>query len=603
MNFKHIEPNFKSKRWLLYCLNQGYSQRQMANLCNVSPITIRAWLKKYDIKWRSISESLICQSQEVSERSTKSWESAEKRKAHSVKMKQVLSTRKQELSIAAKKNWESNRDSIIAGIQLAAKNPKRNLKISNSLKAKWESNEYKQAVSLAIKLLWQDTEFKSKIITQLRSSCNTPEYSAIIIKRWQDPEYRNTIIKTIRDRLNDPEFIKMKSNISKSLWNDIEYRKSQQINKKASNVKVSQTISQLWKDDDYRAKHQTGINIDKFIAMSFARYSDKFNYDSTRFISWADKINVKCNICKKERLVQPQSHIEHGYCPRCNTSAGQREIAEFLQPHGELIINDRDMIHPLELDIYIPKYGVAVEYHGLYWHSYNEIETKSERYRHQTKHLICKESNIQLLQFFDFELINKAPIVKSMILNRIGLTQNKSHARQLNILPIEEKTSSAFFTANHLQGHRPAAVTLALVDKSGQILMAMSFNKYLKGYEIIRMASKIDTYVIGGMSKLLAYFIRYYSPKFIMTYADLRYSTAKGYINVGFKPIATTKPGYFYYRGNQTLSRQKCQKTKLIKLLGNGYDPILTEAQNMFNNGFRRVWDAGHMKLLYETES
>ena len=47
-----------------------------------------------------------------------------------------------------------------------------------------------------------------------------------------------------------------------------------------------------------------------------------------------------------------------------------------------------------------------------------------------------------------------------------------------------------------------------------------------------------------------------------------------------------------------SLSKQQCQKHKLEKLLGENYRDNLPESANMFSNGFRRVWDADHLKLV-----
>ena len=115
--------------------------------------------------------------------------------------------------------------------------------------------------------------------------------------------------------------------------------------------------------------------------------------------------------------------------------------------------------------------------------------------------------------------------------------------------------------------------------------------------EIIRLASKNGIIVRGGLSKLITYAERSLNPERIMTYVDLCLGDGKGYLNAGFELIEITKPGYFYYKNNTILSRQQCQKHKLSKLLEK-FDENLSESINMFNNGFRRVWNAGNLKLI-----
>jgi hypothetical protein len=43
----------------------------------------------------------------------------------------------------------------------------------------------------------------------------------------------------------------------------------------------------------------------------------------------------------------------------------------------------------------------------------------------------------------------------------------------------------------------------------------------------------------------------------------------------------------------------KFQKKKLSKILQN-YDDTKIEAENMFNSGYRRIWDAGYHRLVFD---
>lgn len=80
-----------NKEWLEHHHNQGLSQRQIAQLANVSAATIRSWFKKYSIKPRSISDALkINPSKSI-------WDD-ERRDKLSKKMIEVQSHRADELS-------------------------------------------------------------------------------------------------------------------------------------------------------------------------------------------------------------------------------------------------------------------------------------------------------------------------------------------------------------------------------------------------------------------------------------------------------------------------------------------------------------------------
>jgi len=58
------------------------------------------------------------------------------------------------------------------------------------------------------------------------------------------------------------------------------------------------------------------------------------------------------------------------------------------------------------------------------------------------------------------------------------------------------------------------------------------------------------------------------------------------------------RDGYNYIKNDILYSRQMFQKHKLSHRLDE-FDESLTEAQNMFNNGYRRLWDAGHFRFIW----
>jgi hypothetical protein len=127
----------------------------------------------------------------------------------------------------------------------------------------------------------------------------------------------------------------------------------------------------------------------------------------------------------------------------------------------------------------------------------------------------------------------------------------------------------------------------------------MGFNKHHKHeWEISRLSSKLNCVVVGGASKVFNYFVKNYNPNMIMTYADRCYSDGNVYQKLKFMFDGVTKPNYKYVKGNNVYSRQKFQKHKLKKKL-DCFDSNLTEAQNMFNNGYRRIWDCGHLRFIW----
>ena len=64
--------------------------------------------------------------------------------------------------------------------------------------------------------------------------------------------------------------------------------------------------------------------------------------------------------------------------------------------------------------------------------------------------------------------------------------------------------------------------------------------------------------------------------------------------------VGVTAPGYRYWKSNILYNRISFQKHKLSNKLEN-FDDNLTESENMFNNGYRRLWDAGNLRYYIDT--
>jgi len=344
---------------------------------------------------------------------------------------------------------------------------------------------------------------------------------------------------------------------------------------------------------------KTRSNTDDFILKASLVHHNKYDYTESVYTTALDKIKI---ICPNHGEFQQKSnnHLQGQGCPSCptSTSVEQQQIGDYISTtlKQTVTINDRVVLSPKEIDILIKSANLGIEYHGLYWHSYNFKETKEQINRHQDKALSAKSRGIRLLQFFEHEWAVKPHIIQSIIKHHLKLSE-KLNARDLkittDIIPYD------FYAQNHLQGSRYSSHHLCLTNNNNEIIMAASFSKHKDGYELIRMATKNNFCVRGGVSKIMAHYKKLLGNKQLLTFADFRYASASGYLAANFKLLNITKPGYFYYhnRSKIILSRQQCQKHKLVNLLPL-FDDKLTEYDNMFVNGYRRVWDAGHIKLV-----
>lgn len=314
-----------------------------------------------------------------------------------------------------------------------------------------------------------------------------------------------------------------------------------------------------------------------------------------------NKYKVKCQDCNHIYDIDIEKQLFIRRCIKCGQkSLPEIEIKEFVEDLGfKTIKNSRKFITPFELDLYISEKNIAIEYNGLYWHSFGKDDHENKKF-HLNKTILAKENNIQLFHIFENEWLNpiKQEIWKSIIKSNLGIN-TRIGARKCKIKILSNEESRIFLDNNHLQGSCNASIKIGLIynDKIISIL-TLAKPRFNKNYdwEIVRFANKIDINVIGGFSRLLKYFRSNYSGS-IITYADKRYSNGDLYRTNGFEELKDSEPNYFYTKGQELHSRIQFQKHKLEKQLKK-YNCNLTEAENMFDNGYRRIWDCGNKVFI-----
>lgn len=285
-------------------------------------------------------------------------------------------------------------------------------------------------------------------------------------------------------------------------------------------------------------------------------------------------------------------------------SKSEKEIFEFISSFysGKIVTNTKQVIHPFEVDIYLPDIKLAIELNGLYFHS--EIHGGRDKHYHLAKTLKATNLGIRLLHIFEDEWKNKTDILKSMILSRVSEISDIFNARSMIVRQVTTAEKNSFLKNNHLQGSDKSNISFGLyLDNELMSLMTLGSLRTVLGskssndeYELMRFCNKLNTSCRGSFSKLLSHFVKDRNPNKIVTYADCRFSVKSSnvYERNGFTYISTSKPNYFYMKNhNVRLHRFNFPKHKLVKL---GHDSSLTEWEIMQSMNYDRIWDCGHLK-------
>jgi len=284
-------------------------------------------------------------------------------------------------------------------------------------------------------------------------------------------------------------------------------------------------------------------------------------------------------------------------CTICNDyltkSGNEINISDFIKNnYNKVILENKKIIKPYELDIYLPDLKLAIEFNGLYWH--NELYKKNDY--HLIKTEMCEKQGIQLFHIFEDGWIYKQEIIKSMILEKLNKTPNKIQIENCVIKEIaDNKLLVEFLKTNHFKDYIKSKIQIGLYHNS-ELVSLMIFAKNKNKYELLRFCNKLNTNIDGAEIKLFNYFINNFNPEEISAYSDRSYDNSKLYEKLGFNFIKFTAPDYSYVIGRTKNDKLNFRKCDLIK---EGFDSNKSEHEIMFGRKIYRIYDSGNSKFIW----
>lgn len=299
----------------------------------------------------------------------------------------------------------------------------------------------------------------------------------------------------------------------------------------------------------------------------------------------ASDVSVGKAFKKHEIDVKPNGH-RHG------TSIFESELADFVEQTGlEIIRNDRSLIGPMELDVYVSSKQIALEFNGIYWHS----EKFKDKNYHYDKWKACNDQGIQLIQVWEDQWLNRRPQVESMIKAKLGFSDRpRVYARKTAVQEVTTSEARTFLDDFHIQGFASGTCYVALFSEDEIVAVCVFKSKGGSKYELTRYATSCS--VIGGFTKCLSYFEKLFSPSEIATFADLCLSDGSLYSSNGWTADKLLKPDYMYLYNNERQHKFGFRLKRFDKDPSLFYSEGLTERQLAELNGILRVYDAGKIR-------
>jgi len=244
-------------------------------------------------------------------------------------------------------------------------------------------------------------------------------------------------------------------------------------------------------------------------------YNNLYDYSKTIIEKSNATFSVICKI-HGEFKTTVNKHITHKIgCPKCFEHKMQKEVTNFISSiyKQKLIENDRKILKPFELDIFLETIKIAFEFNGIFWHSMNNKKNKGKRYYHYNKTQKCYDQHITLISVYSDDWIDKQKIVKNYIKNVLNYNLNVVDANQCAIKIIDEKLKQKFLLENSLfKKHPKSNLNLGLYYNNE---LAFLFSIKIKNnfFEILEMCEKDNLNVKKTINFLTKYLFKNYNCK------------------------------------------------------------------------------------------
>lgn len=235
---------------------------------------------------------------------------------------------------------------------------------------------------------------------------------------------------------------------------------------------------------------------------------------------------------------------------------------------------------------------------------------------HYKRTMNALNNGYELISIFDWMEVDK---VIDIIKARLKKLNNRIFGNKCVVKEIPQKDANLFLNQYHLQGGTTGQEICVGLFYNDELVQVQTFGKprFNKDveWEAIRLASKSDTYIIGGVSKGFKYFVDRYNPTNIISYNSLNISSGHTDDIQGFKLQGYSKSQGIWVN---TMNNNNPYTVRDMSLRKQGIDRILNrpaedfpdydgtfETSNeylMILEGYVKVYDCGNVTYIWNKE-
>lgn len=249
----------------------------------------------------------------------------------------------------------------------------RSLETRKKLRPDDPTNHAKSAKTIAAKHNGDENFYAAKARDVFRSKTG-------LTSPFQLPDFKEKAIKTMLKKFNRTNYFTGEEGIK--AVQDANIKKYGRLSSQQLNIKNFELLN-----EDYVKGHF--IQDELFLVENFMNF-----YDVSKCTALEYKKKFDINQANKQRKCVMQQEL-------------YSELTKFT--NEPILMNNRQILpNGLELDIYCPSKKIAIEFNGLYYHSFdkNTDEIEYEQYRHLIKTMFCEQLGIHLYQITEDEWLN-----------------------------------------------------------------------------------------------------------------------------------------------------------------------------------------------------
>jgi Zn finger protein HypA/HybF involved in hydrogenase expression len=455
--------------------------------------------------------------------------------------------------------------------------------------------------------------------------CNTDKIKQTKLKHYGDEKYNNieknkqTCIKKYgvsnanktkktRDKIKQTKLKRYGdekyNNIEKNKQTCIKkygvdnVRKSTIIKEKIHNINMKKWGNENWGNTEKRVKTRKNNYYDKQI-LNFNISIPLFTKEE--YLGHNKEHKWKCSKCDNIFIDNMKNHIP--LCPKCyiispnGKSKYEYEISDWLNYLNINNISNKRFYennkYKYEIDIFLPDFNIGIEFDGIYWHS--ELKGKDKNYHVNKTDYFNNKHNINIIHIFEDEWKLKKNIIKSIIKNKLNISDNKINSNKCIIKEIDTEVTKKFIQKNNIHVYDNSNINLGLFHNN-KLISIMTFKKNTNNWLLDIYSVKINHYINNGFNKMILYFKEKYNNS-IITYLDRKYFNNYIYPNFNIKSI--TKPNCYYFKHGSELIHSNYYTITKLKSILETYNEKLNIWDNMQINGYNRIWDCGRTVLIH----